>query len=156
MTKVQAAIPWNAWGNFLQAHARATEELNRRSAAVGLPPMDWYDVLWTLERAGDKRLRMSEVADMLTTSRSNFTRLLDRLEEAGVALRERSDEDRRTTYVLITPEGKKLRKKMWVLYEKAIREIFFDHVTDKESVAIAEGLRKVFENLRDGSVDRNL
>jgi DNA-binding MarR family transcriptional regulator len=148
MTNVQTTKPWAAWGNFLLAHARATEELNKRSAAAGFPSMDWYDLLWALERAGDNHLRMSEVADMLTTSRSNLTRLLDRLEEAGLAVRERSGEDRRTAYAVITPAGKKLRKKMWVLYEKVIPEIFLDHLTDKEAAAVAEGLRKVFLNLR--------
>lgn len=139
----------SAWGYMLRAHARATEELNRRSAALGLPPMDWYDVLWSLERAGNERLRLSEVADMLTTSRPNFTRLLDRLEAAGLVVRERSLEDRRTVYALITPEGKKLRRKMWGFYEKAIEELFNAHLTREEQVVIATGLRRVSENLRD-------
>jgi DNA-binding MarR family transcriptional regulator len=111
--------------------------------------MDWYDVLWSLERAGDQRLRLSEVAEMLTTSRPNFTRLLDRLESAGLVVRERSLEDRRTVYALITPEGKKLRKKMWAFYEKAIEDVFTSHLSKDEQAAIATGLRKVYLSLRD-------
>jgi DNA-binding MarR family transcriptional regulator len=148
MSTATPAKSMDAWGYFLLAHARATEELNRRAAAAGFPSIEWYDVLWALERAGDRHLRMSEVADMLTVSRSNFTRLLDRLEDAGLATRARSDQDRRSTYAVITPEGKKLRKKMWVMYEQAIHDIFLDHLTEKEAAAMAEGLRKVLVNLR--------
>ena len=138
-----------AWGSMLLAHARSTEEVNRRAAKAGMPSMDWYDVLWALERAGSQRLRLSEVADLLTTSRPNFTRLLDRLEEAGLVVRERSVEDRRTVYALITPEGKKLRKKMWGFYERAIEEVFTSHLTQEEQIAIESGLNKVYQSLRD-------
>lgn len=148
MRTEKSVSPADTWGYFLLAHARATEEINRRGAAADVPPMDWYDVLWALERAGEKRLRMSEVADMLTTSRPNFTRLLDRMEEAGLVLRERSSEDRRTIYAVITPAGKKLRKKMWGIYEKAIEEVFTAQLSKEEQVAIANGLSKVYLSLR--------
>jgi DNA-binding MarR family transcriptional regulator len=148
LSSMSTAKSTNAWGMFLMAHNRATEELERRAAATGLPPMDWYDVLWALERAGDTRLRMSDLADMMVTSRSNLTRLLDRLEAAGLAVRERCSEDRRTTYAVITPEGKKLRKKAWVMYEKAIEDVFNSQLTDKELSTIHDGLSKVVQNLR--------
>jgi DNA-binding MarR family transcriptional regulator len=143
MVTSQSAQTGNAWGALLRAHARLTEEIERRLAQAGLPGLDWYDALWSIERAGQERLRMCDLAEMMVTSRSNLTRLIDRLEDAGLAARERSDQDRRTAYVTITSEGKKLRKKMWAVYEPAIEELFNAPLTDKERAAIFEGLRKV-------------
>jgi DNA-binding MarR family transcriptional regulator len=140
----------NAWGALLRAHARLTEEIERRFAAAGLPALDWYDALWSLERAGQSHLRMCDLAELMVTSRSNLTRLVDRLEEAGLAERERSEQDRRTAYVLITPAGKKLRRKMWAVYELAIEELFNAHLTQNERRVMFESLRKVLIAMRAG------
>lgn len=152
MATVQTDQSGNAWGALLRAHAWLTEEIERRFAQAGLPGLDWYDALWSMERAGQERLRMCDLADMMVTSRSNLTRLIDRLEDAGLAARVRSDQDRRNAYVTITTEGKKLRKKMWAVYEPAIEELFNAPLSDKERAAMFEGLRKILAALRSSSV----
>jgi len=43
-----------------------------------------YDVLVQLATAGERRLRMSELADALLLSRSGATRLIDRLAAVGL------------------------------------------------------------------------
>src|SRR5260221_12318588 len=63
----------SVWALFLTAHAVLVEEIEVRLADAGLPPLAWYDVLWALERAGDRRLRMRELAHMAVISRSNLT-----------------------------------------------------------------------------------
>ena len=63
------------WALFLTAHAGLLEQIEVRLADAGLPSLAWYDVLWALERAGSRRLRMRELADMSVISRSNLTRL---------------------------------------------------------------------------------
>jgi DNA-binding MarR family transcriptional regulator len=143
MQSSQSSQAGNAWGALLRAHARLTEEVERRLAQAGLPGLDWYDALWSMERAGQERLRMCDLAELMVTSRSNLTRLIDRLEDAGLAARERSDQDRRNAYVIITAEGKKLRKKMWAVYEPAIEELFNAPLSEKERCAIFEALRKI-------------
>ena len=74
-----------------------------------LPPLGWYDVLWGLERTPERRLRMSELADQVVLSRSNLTRLVDWLEEEGLVARERSAEDSRGAYAVLTDKGQEMR-----------------------------------------------
>lgn len=133
----------SVWPLFLTAHAVLVERIEARLAAEGLPPLAWYDVLWALERAPDRRLRMSELADHVVLSRSNLTRLVDRLEEAGVVARERSEEDRRGAYAVLTDEGRAVRRKMWPTYEAGIREVFDSQIGDTEARLMAAALQRM-------------
>src|SRR5687768_9592355 len=69
-----------AWYQLLRAHSKVTQRIESRLLQARQIAPHWYDVLVTLEKAPGQRLRMSELADNVVTSRSNLTRLVDRLE----------------------------------------------------------------------------
>lgn len=138
----------SVWALFLTAHAVLIEQLEARLARAGLPPLAWYDVLWGLERAQSGRLRMHELAEKIVLSRSNLTRLVDRLEEAGLVARERFAEDRRGAFAVLTDEGKAMRRKMWPVYEACIREYFGSVISDDEAKALADALRRMLQAAR--------
>ena len=135
----------SVWALFLTTHAVLVERIEERLAQASLPPLGWYDVLWALERADDQRARMSELADKVVLSRSNLTRLVDRLEEAGLVARERSEEDRRGAYAVLTEKGKAMRKQMWPVYQSAIRELFEKVITDDEAEVVGAVLRRILD-----------
>lgn len=87
---------------------RTTELLARREAVVlrshGLSESQ-YNVLRILRGARPDGLRCSEVASRMVTRDPDVTRLLDRLERAGLVSRSRSPEDRRVVSVRITAKG---------------------------------------------------
>src|SRR3954447_12973560 len=114
----------HAWRALLNTHARLTTEVEAALAAAGLPQLAWYDVLWALQRAPGKALRMGELADAVTISRSGLTRLVDRIEAGGLLDRRTSAADRRAIEVTITPEGSRLLRRMWPVYEQVLREQF--------------------------------
>ena len=138
----------SVWPLFLTAHAVLVEQIEARLAAVGLPPLAWYDVLWALERAAGRRLRMSELAGHVVLSRSNLTRLVDRLEEAGAVARERSETDRRGAYAVITPAGRELRRSMWPTYEAAIKALFESQLGEAEALHMAAFLSRILSAAR--------
>jgi DNA-binding MarR family transcriptional regulator len=138
----------HAWAVFLTAHAVLVEAVEERLAKAGLPPLAWYDVLWALERSGDGRRRMHELADLVVLSRSNLTRLVDRLEKARLVRRVASEDDRRGAYAEITAEGRKLRRRMWPVYSAAIDELFGAHLARAEADAVGRALRKVLDAVR--------
>lgn len=137
-----------AWALFLTAHAVLVEKIEERFSAAGMPPFGWYDVLWGLERAGDQRLRMHELAEKTVITRSNLTRLVDRLEAAGLVRRERAEEDRRGAFAVLTAEGRAMRKKMWPVYAAAIKEFFEDHVGEQEAAQIGDAFRRILRSAR--------
>jgi DNA-binding MarR family transcriptional regulator len=139
----------HAWAVLLTAHARLVERIEAALAAASLPPLGWYDVLWALESAEDRQLRMHELAEHVVVSRSNLTRLADRLEEAGLIARASCAEDRRGAYCVITPAGRALRKRMWPIYQEAVARNFGAHVSDREATLIGDVLARVARAVRE-------
>jgi len=138
------------WALFLTAHAVLVEQIETRLSDAGLPPLGWYDVLWGLEQAPEQKLRMSDLAEQVVLSRSNLTRLVDRLEEAGLVERERSEEDRRGAYAVVTEAGKRMRAKMWPVYQRGIRDLFEGQISDEEADVVTAALSRVLAAARAG------
>ena len=135
------------WRGFLDAHALALGAVERDLAAAGMPPPPWYDVLWSLARAPDGRMRIHEVADAVLLSRSGLSRLLDRMESEGLITRAVCASDRRGAYAVITGDGKVALRKMWPVYERSVAEHFVPHLGD-EAAALRTALARVAESAR--------
>jgi DNA-binding MarR family transcriptional regulator len=152
MNKERATDPKeHAWAVLLAAHARLVERIEAELAAAELPPLGWYDVLWALESAAEHQLRMHELAEHVVLSRSNLTRLADRLEEAGLIERAAVTEDRRGAYCVITSAGRALRKRMWPVYQQAVERYFGAHISDREAIQLGEVLSRVARAVRQTS-----
>src|SRR5215471_10405982 len=85
-----------AWRAFLTAHAVAVGQIERTLARAGASvlPLSWYDILIELREAEGRRLRQSELARAVVLTRSGISRLIDRLEGAGLVRREPNPVDR--------------------------------------------------------------
>ena len=82
----------------------------RRSLGAAMEESDGislitFEVLVRIARSPEGRLTMSEVADQTVHTSGGTTRLVDRIEEAGLVRRASCPNDRRTTYVELTKEG---------------------------------------------------
>lgn len=141
----------HAWALLLTAHATLVERIEGALAARGLPPLAWYDVLWALEMAGG-RLRMLELARRVVLSKSNLSRLADRLEDAGVVERRDAADDGRGYDLVLTRAGRALRRKMWPAYAAQIESLFSAHVTADEARAMGEALERAVRAARDGRI----
>lgn len=128
------------WYSFVRAHRLMIREVERRLAQAGLPSYAWYDALWGLESGTAGTRRMHELADVLAIERYNLTRLIDRLEQQGLVMRARSDQDGRAAYATITKEGRALRKKMWKVYESTVNELFLSQFDPTEQKLLADRL----------------
>jgi DNA-binding MarR family transcriptional regulator len=94
-----------AWRAFLRAHAVITRALETELVAEQDLPLASYDVLVQLAEAPERRLRMTELAGAVLLSRSGVTRLVDRLEKAGLVARCRVEGDGRGVAAELTAAG---------------------------------------------------
>jgi len=138
-----------AWRAFITAHALVIERIERELAEAGLPPLGWYDVLLELSVAPDRRLRMHELARAVVLSRSGLTRLVDRLERAGLLRREPDLADRRGSFAVLTDEGAAMRERMWPVYARGIAEHFGKHLGDEEVEGLIGVLKRVLDATRE-------
>lgn len=139
----------SVWRLFLIAHVKLLDRIEAKLSQAELPPLEWYDVLFTLKEAPDYRLRLSELADQVLLSRSNLTRLLDRLEKAGLLCRQPCPSDRRGTFAVLTEAGLAMQKKMWTVYSEGIAEYFASYVDDEEVKILQKVLKRMLAAVPD-------
>jgi DNA-binding MarR family transcriptional regulator len=93
--------------NLGRTHALLEEGLERVLRPHGISGTQ-YNVLRILRGAAPDGLCRNEIRDRLVTRMPDVTRLLDRMEEAGLVTRTRDSADRRLVTTRLTPRGQKL------------------------------------------------
>lgn len=132
-----------AWRGLLRVHAALVRELDHELETEHGLPLNQYEVLLLLAFAEEGRVRMSELADGVLLSQSGLTRLVDRLERAGLVARERCQHDRRGLYARITPEGRRRFDAARATHLHDVRERFLDRFSPEELDALAAAWEKV-------------
>jgi len=129
---------WVAVQHFGRA---ALERVEGHVESQGFPPLEWYDVLWALERLGPVRQR--DLAENMLVARYSISRLIDRMEAEGLVERRNCPEDARGQMVHATEAGAALRKKIWLgAYRDAIQSTFAV-LSEDEAAQLAELLSKL-------------
>jgi DNA-binding MarR family transcriptional regulator len=93
------------WRSFLEASRVLFDALDRQLQADADMPHAYYEILVRLSEAGDRTMRMSELADSLASSRSRLSHAVARLEERGWVRRRSDPTDRRGQWAVLTDEG---------------------------------------------------
>jgi DNA-binding MarR family transcriptional regulator len=137
-----------AWRAFLEAHARVSEVLARELREAEDLPLSWYDVMVQLSEADNRELRMQELADAVLLSKSGLTRLVDRLEAAGLVRRRRCPDDRRGTLAQLTDEGYERLRATAPTHLKGVQQHFVDVLSDEEAEVLGRALARVAEQAR--------
>jgi DNA-binding MarR family transcriptional regulator len=103
-TRAFASLPQEAYLSLGRTWARLEHEVAETLKPFGVTPTQ-YNVLRILKGAGSKGLCRSEIMDRMIARVPDATRLLDRMEAAGLIARARDAEDRRFVTTRITDEG---------------------------------------------------
>ncbi len=105
-----------------------------------------YNVLRILRGSKKDGLLVHEVADRMVSRAPNITRLVDKLERKKLVVRSRSEQDRRTVRLRLTPSGdalvERLSEKVASESERAM------HGLDSKEL---EQLRALLDKLRHGT-----
>ena len=86
---------------------------------------------------------MHDLADAVLLSRSGLTRLVDRIEEAGLIARAAVPGDRRSLHVHLTPQGSRLVRKARPIVRRIVSEHFARHLKDAEILSLRDALTRV-------------
>ena len=141
----------DAWRNFVHAHARLTRRLDEELQAAHRLSLAEYDALLQLANAPGRRLRMSALADRVLLSRSGITRLVDRLEAAGMVERTACTTDARGAEAALTDAGLGRLRSASATHLDGVRRLFLDVVAPEDRAAMERGLDRVLDNLGCGS-----
>jgi DNA-binding MarR family transcriptional regulator len=101
------SLEQEAFLNLLRTVAELSDSFERVLRPHGVSGTQ-YNVLRILRGSGPEGLCRNEIRDRLLTRMPDVTRLLDRMEEAGLVSRTRSAEDRRQVGTHLTDRGREL------------------------------------------------
>jgi DNA-binding MarR family transcriptional regulator len=132
---------WNdAWRGVLFAASRTLQAAEPKLIEQAGFPLTWLDVLAQLYDAPGQRLRMQELEQRSLFTRSGLTRLVDRIEAAGLVRREAVPGDRRGVLVALTDEGRRRHDAAFVDHLKVIEQEFGRRLTAAQQRSVAEAL----------------
>ena len=110
------------FGRLFEAHARLTHLLgDELEAECGLP-LPWYEVLLHVGRSTDGVRPMRELVEATAFTSGGVTRLVDRMERAGLVGRRPCPTDRRVQYVALTDAGREMLERATEVHLRGIQE----------------------------------
>lgn len=107
MSSSTTTLARDVYLELVRAHERAAAEAAALLREHGLSQPQ-YNVLRILRGASGQRGSCQYVGERLLTREPDVTRLLDRLQKAGLVTRRRSDSDRRVVEARLEPAGRAL------------------------------------------------
>ena len=136
-----------AWRLFFESALALIDVLDTElEQATGIP-MRWYDVLVQLEETPEG-IPMNALADRILYSKSGFTRVVDRMEDAGLVRRVRPEHDRRSILVVLTDKGDETKARARRFHRDGIARHFSDQLSEADIRALIRSLEKVSEHVR--------
>jgi DNA-binding MarR family transcriptional regulator len=136
-----------AWRLYFESALALVDVLDAELESDAGIPLRWYDVLVHLEERPDG-LRMNELAERILYSKSGFTRVVDRMEEAGLVRRVRPENDRRSILVVLTDKGRNAMERARRHHRHAIEQHFSRHLTDTDIKTLTRALEKLSTHVR--------
>jgi DNA-binding MarR family transcriptional regulator len=133
----------NAWARLVRVQQALLDAVEAELKAAGFPPLAWYDALLELSRAESGKLRPLELERAMLLPQYSTSRLVDRLEKAGLIARETCPDDGRGQMVAITPAGRAMRSKIWDVYGAAIDRHVGAKLSNEEARRLSELLGKL-------------
>lgn len=136
---------------FAVLNGRVSAAINRRlvmdfkKKGIDISPeqLTVLSLLWKKDR-----VTQQELCNITFKDKPNMTRLIDSLEEKGLAKRMTDENDKRNNLILLTPEGKTIEEKAFLVANATMREALIN--VSPEELAIGQDLlKKIFYNMQE-------
>lgn len=133
-----------AWVNLVHAGTflpAALDQHLRDHLGISLPEQE---LLSQLDKAGGETM-LSELARRLYLSKAGMTKMVDRLERAGLLEREKSTADRRVTSAQLTKSGLKTLRHSRAMLEAWVEANLRALLSDDQVVQLRDALQALLE-----------
>ena len=137
-----------AWRQYIITSRRLLEALDTDLGDHDLSMPD-YEILAQLSDAPDRRMRMSELADIALLSRSRLSHRMKVMEKAGWVKREACPDDKRGYFAVMTPKGWKAIVAAAPDHVDSVRTRFVDHLSKVDQQNLSEIFERIERSLRE-------
>lgn len=143
LTQEQQDVWLNIWSMRVWLPARMDAQLKADS---GLSNFDYF-ALAQISMAPERRLRMSELAELSDMTLSHLSRVVTRLEKAGWVKRVPDPTDGRATVAVLTEDGWEKVQEAAPGHVDNVRRLVFEHLTDDELKVLGTAMEKIVNAL---------
>jgi DNA-binding MarR family transcriptional regulator len=119
----------SAWIGILRAHAELTRGLEVELQGKHGVSLSTYELLSRLAHAQGGHLPMSQLAEQAKLSLSRVSRLMDQLDDRGLASRRPCESDSRIVHATIEPAGRELVRSAQETFFSIVNERFFGRLS---------------------------
>ena len=134
--------------SLLTVAATTADAFERELAAGGLPIGRDAHALLVLGRGRVRRMQIGDLALQVGLSPAAATRLVERLEAASLVEREAGRTDRRATWVILTPEGAQVMRRVRAAAQRVVRGRMASRVDVRRLGALRAALDQLCPPLR--------
>ena len=121
---------------------RLVMDFNEKGIDISPEQLTVLSLLWKKDR-----VTQQELCNITFKDKPNMTRLIDSLEKKGLAKRITDENDKRNNLILLTPEGKAIEEKAFLVANATMREALVN-VTPQELAIGQDLLKKIFNNMQ--------
>ena len=136
-----------AWRATVHLSQLLMRQLDRDLNVHGLNGHD-YEILVELSEAPGQRLRMTELADATSQSRSRLSHQISRMEKRGLVRRDDCEGDKRGTFAVLTAEGMAVIERVAPDHVENVRRHFVDRLSPRQLEEIRDAFGPIVEYLR--------
>ena len=136
-----------AWRAYIVATLKLRQRLHRELTDGRGVSLTDYELLVVLNTTEDGRMRMSELAGWLGSTKSRLSHQVGRMEAAGFVRRVADPGDKRGVVVELTPAGTAMLESAAPTHVAGVREHLIDLLSPEEQRVMAEAFSRVLAHL---------
>ncbi|MFN8183367.1 MAG: MarR family transcriptional regulator [Candidatus Nanopelagicales bacterium] len=149
MTQWLSADEQRHWRSWIAANLLLRDRLGRdlqEQTGLSLPD---YEIMVRLSESPDRRMRMSDLADVTLSSRSRLSHQIDRMQRAGYVDRQECAQDRRGYFAVLTDTGYDTLVAAAPVHVDSVRQRIVDVLTPEEFAEFGRLNQKLTDALED-------
>ena len=151
MTRWLSLEQQRIWRDWITAAQLLDDVLTRELQDAFDMTLSDYEILVRLSESPQRRIRMSELAASVISSRSRLSHQIDRMVSNGLVERQVCDDDRRGQFAVLTDKGMELLEAAAPTHVTGVREHFVDVLTPEEYEALGRAVEKLAAHLDEGN-----
>jgi DNA-binding MarR family transcriptional regulator len=136
-----------AWRATVHLSQLLMRQLDRDLTEYGLSGRD-YEILVELSEAPDQRMRMTELADATSQSRSRLSHQISRMEQRGLVRRDDCEGDKRGTFAVLTQDGAGAIERAAPSHVENVRRHFVDRLSPHQLDEVRSAFQPLVDYLR--------
>jgi DNA-binding MarR family transcriptional regulator len=143
----------SAWRGVAKVHNAVAGALVAAMTRDGGVPVEWYDVLLHLHESPHSRLRQVELEERSSIGSTGVSRMLSKMQQAGLIVRTQATDDRRALDVEISPLGEQRLARATPIYLDSVQETFGRRLENDEAATLAALLNRLANRSADQDAD---